>query len=214
MTKKAHFDAWDTEHKHVRWTEARDIPQIKSRLSQRSKILDVGCGKGRYCLPLANSHDMHGMDVSLTALRILKKKAATRELMLSLLHSSATHIPFKGNSFDAVLCTGVLQHLLEHERFETADEIRRILKPGGLLFAEVFGREDFRYGGTKAEPHTFARKNGILYHYFSKKELEELFPGFEFIEFKEEKLDKNFRGKKYSRHSISFVAVKLLKRKY
>ncbi|MDK2893000.1 MAG: hypothetical protein PWQ49_1392 [Methanohalophilus sp.] len=138
----------------------------------------------------------------------LEKKAEDRNISLPLFHSSATHIPFRDESFDAVLCTGVLQHLLENERKETADEITRVLKPEGILFLEAFGRDDFRYGGDEIEPHTFARKNGIIYHYFTKDELKELFWSFEYIDFKEEKKEKIFHGKRYSRHSIFFVAMK------
>lgn len=209
MTKKPHFDAWEDEHRHVRWTEARDLPEIKSRLQNHSKILDVGCGKGRYCIPLSKNYDVYGTDISITALRDLREKAASRGFLLPLLHSSATHIPFKDNSFDVIICTGVLQHILENERREAANEIKRTLRPGGLLFFEAFGRGDFRYGGDAVEPHTFSRKNGIIYHYFTKEELGRLFSDFEFIKFKEEKREKNFHGKKYSRHSISFVARKI-----
>lgn len=209
MIKKPHFDAWEEEHRHVRWTEARNLPEIKSLLQDNSKILDVGCGKGRYCLPLSKNYDLFGTDISITALRKLWEKAAGRNISLPLFHSSATHIPFKDESFDAVLCTGVLQHLLENERREAANEIARVLKTGGSLFFEAFGRDDFRYGGDEVEPHTFARKNGIIYHYFTKEEIKVLFSSFEFIEIKEEKREKNFHGKKYSRHSISFVAGKL-----
>ncbi|MBP2030601.1 ubiquinone/menaquinone biosynthesis C-methylase UbiE [Methanohalophilus levihalophilus] len=210
MTKKPHFDAWEEEHRHVRWTEARNLPEIKSFLRDNSKILDVGCGKGRYCLPLSKDHELYGTDISIEALRNLRKKSEGRDISLPLFHSSATHIPFKDNSFNAAICTGVLQHLLENERTEAAGEISRILKPEGILFFEAFGRGDFRYGGEEVEPHTFSRKNCIIYHYFTKEELKELFSGFEFIDLKEEKREKNFHGNKYSRHSISFVARKLV----
>ncbi len=209
MIKKPHFDAWEEEHRHVRWTGARNLPEIKSYLRDNSKILDVGCGKGRYCLPLSKDYELYGTDISITALRSFREKAESRDLLLPLFHSSATHIPFKNRFFDAAICTGVLQHLLENERREAASEITRTLKPGGLLFFEAFGIDDFRYGGEEVELHTFARKNGIIYHYFTKEELEELFSDFEFIDIKEKKREKNFHGKKYSRHSISFVARKI-----
>lgn len=39
------------------------------------------------------------------------------------------------NTFDCVVCTEVLEHTLQP--FHAADEIRRILKPGGLVFVSV-----------------------------------------------------------------------------
>jgi ubiquinone/menaquinone biosynthesis C-methylase UbiE len=200
MTQHPHFEAWENEHRHVRWTEARDIPAIRSRLPEHSTILDLGCGKGRYSLPLAREHELYAVDIARTALESLRDKT-----VLHILHASATCLPFRDGCFDAVICTGVLQHLLEQERRDAAGETERVLRPGGLLFFEAFGREDFRYGGEETEPHTFVRGSGIIYHYFTLEELRDLFPGFEFVDVGETKREKLFHGKRYIRHSISFV---------
>ena len=44
-------------------------------------------------------------------------------------------LPFKDSSFDAVVTTAVLEHVIYPER--VAAEITRVLKPGGLLYSEL-----------------------------------------------------------------------------
>ena len=60
----------------------------------------------------------------------------------------AHDLPFENNSFDGVVVQGVLQYLLEPSR--CVHEVKRVLKPGGLVYAEsafmqqvVHGRYDF-----------------------------------------------------------------------
>jgi SAM-dependent methyltransferase len=62
--------------------------------------------------------------------------------------SDAHDIPFASAVFDAVVVQAVLQYLVEPAR--SVDEIHRVLKPGGLVYAEsafmqqvVLGRYDF-----------------------------------------------------------------------
>jgi SAM-dependent methyltransferase len=52
----------------------------------------------------------------------------TRMLVADLLD-----LPFEDGSFDAVVAQGVLEHVIDPHR--AADEIHRVLKPGGLVFS-------------------------------------------------------------------------------
>ena len=83
-------------------------------------------------------------------------------------------LPFKPQSFDGILCYGVLQHLFSGERKSAVKEFNRVLRKGGFVFFEAFGCEDMRCGGEPSIPfeeRTFARQNGIIYHYFTKGEV-------------------------------------------
>ncbi|MEM2990701.1 MAG: class I SAM-dependent methyltransferase, partial [Halobacteria archaeon] len=71
----------------------------------------------------------------------------------------------------------------------------------------VLGREDMRYGkGEMVEKDTFQRKSGIIYHYFSSHELRELLRAFEIIKIEDKKIEKTFKGEKYTRHFIFAIA--------
>jgi ubiquinone/menaquinone biosynthesis C-methylase UbiE len=117
-------------------------------------------------------------------------------------------LPFKDGIFDAVVCYDVLQHLLEPERLRASGEIRRVLAPGGIAFIEAFGRGDMRYGGTEVEPHTFRRETGIIYHYFSEEEMEQLLSGFAGVTVKSTVTHRTFRGRDYERHRVFASGLK------
>lgn len=203
---KSHFFAWDKEYKHVTWGGPRPISMLEGLISPPSRVLDLGCGNGRYLLPLSRKYDSVGTDVSVTAVYKARSYISKNNTQAECLVSSITSIPFSDNSFDAVLCLGVIQHLLEDERKLAINEIKKVMKNGAFLFIEVFGTEDMRYGGDEIEKNTFLRKNGIIYHYFTEYELAPLLAGFDIIEMKDIVSEKMFHGKPHRRHQIRAIA--------
>ncbi len=194
--------AWEQEHIKSNWRGPFSIQSILKYLDRDKYILDAGCGKGRYLLPLARrGYKVIGCDFALSALRELKPRG------LEIAACEISKLPFKTSIFQAVLCYGVLQHLLERRRKLAVGEMRRVMRPGAKLFLEVLGREDMRYGkGEEIEKDTFQRKSGILCHYFSSQELRELLQPFEIIKLEDRKIEKTFKGEKYTRHFIFAIA--------
>lgn len=209
-SSKSHFFAWDEEYKHVTWGGPRSISMLEGLIAPSSRVLDIGCGNGRFLLPLSRKYESVGTDVSATAVSrarsYISKSNSKENLQAECLVSSITSLPFLDSSFDAVLCLGVVQHLLEEERKVAISEIRRVMKSRAILVIEVFGTEDMRYGGDEIERNTFRRKSGIIYHYFTKEELSSLLCGFEVIEMKDIISEKIFSGKPHRRHHIRAIA--------
>ncbi len=83
------------------------------------KCLEVGCGRGVFqdLVP-----DYTGIDYSTTVGADLHKPFVA---------CSATNMPFADDTFDAIWSYAVLEHVPEPEL--ALAEIRRVLKPGGLL---------------------------------------------------------------------------------
>jgi SAM-dependent methyltransferase len=87
-------------------------------------VLDVGCGAKPY-LPLVVDHAQgyRGLD------------------LVPRLHvddvGAATALPYPHASFDLVLCTQLLEHVLEPE--QVVREIARVLVPGGLALVSTHG---------------------------------------------------------------------------
>lgn len=205
LIEKEHIFAWEKEYRHLQWGCAGSISHITERLPKESRVLDVGCGCGRHLLPLSSSYSTTGIDISFTALTRAKDYLEKQNRKADYATASLTHLPLKGETFDAVICLGVLQHLTEPGRYTAVSEIKRILKSNGLVFLEVFGSQDMRFGGEEVEERTFVRQHGILYHYFTLEEVRTLFTGFEFLELKDNIMERNYMGKKHMRHMISAV---------
>ncbi len=202
-----HIRAWNKESKS--WKGGHYSLGLLGSC-KKGRLLDAGCGSGKYALPLRmRGFDVVALDVSLDALKIAGERGSNRKLDIGLLAGNVYQLPFSDCSFDIIWCYGVLQHLLLKERELAISEFRRILNDRGLLFIEVLGKEDMRYGGDEVEHDTFVRKNGIIYHYFNKRELEDLLNSKNFsCDITESRNEKRFYGKSYTRHMISALSKK------
>ena len=201
-----HIKAWNKEYKS--WKGGHYSLGVLEPYCKKGRLLDAGCGGGKYTLPLRmRGFDVVAVDVSLNALKMTGERSASLDLDIGLLAANIYQMPFAGESFDIIWCYGVLQHLLLKERESAISEFGRLLRKDGLLFIEVMGHGDMRYGGREVEPDTFSRKNGIIYHYFNKTELEELLFGFS-SRISESRKEKKFNGERYTRHMISAIAKK------
>ncbi len=98
-----------------------------------ASVLDVGCGANlAYDLPLvAAGKRVIGVDFALNFLRLTPSDRHG----IHLAQADALRLPFRGSSFDAVICSETVEHI-EDDR-GAIREIARILKPAGLLFFTV-----------------------------------------------------------------------------
>ncbi len=203
----SHLKAWNTEHLRGIWKGPYSLDFFDRYVTPPARILDAGCGVGRYTIPLAmREYEVMGVDISSFAITELDNVRLRRNMKMGLAAADVCHLPFRDNTFDAVVAFGVLQHLLEEERRAVPLEFARVLVPGGTLIIEVLGREDMRMGGREVEPTTFLRSTGSVYHYFDPDEIKDIFSGLDIIDIKENKVIKNIAGKDHMRHMISVAA--------
>jgi ubiquinone/menaquinone biosynthesis C-methylase UbiE/uncharacterized protein YbaR (Trm112 family) len=109
-------------HNHIGETRATlavlgDLPP--------GRLLDCGCGNGRFFQHYPAHVTPVGFDASLNLLRICKKKGRATRLVCGEME----HLPFKDGVFDRAVSVRVIQHLKEQELAVT--EIARVLRPGG-----------------------------------------------------------------------------------
>ncbi len=105
-------------------------------LPARGTVLDVGCGSGqsmRWALALLGPEwKAVGLDVAMDGVR------AARAAGLNVLHASALTIPLPTASVDLIITFDVLQHVpLDGGDVVALREMRRVLKPGGVLFVRT-----------------------------------------------------------------------------
>jgi len=103
-----------------------------SRIRPDAVCLDVGCGDGQTAGIWLREHGRSyvGVDISESGV------AAARALGLDArVIPDATSLPFENDSFDAIVCVEVLEHLFAPAL--TSAEMLRVLKPNGVLVATV-----------------------------------------------------------------------------
>ena len=100
-------------------------------LPPKARVLDAGCGTGhnsRYALFLRPDLKITGLDIEPSYKEDVPKE-------ITFVSGDINRLRFKNESFDAVLCFHLIEHLPDPRK--AASELRRVLKTGGLLFAEA-----------------------------------------------------------------------------
>ncbi|MEL6830817.1 MAG: class I SAM-dependent methyltransferase [Pseudomonadota bacterium] len=113
-------------------------------LSEGDWVLDLGCGEGRHVhgLHLLGTVNAVGADLDQNSLKIaeqglafLPRPESEPSLITSFQRVDALRLPYETDTFDAVICSEVLEHIGPYS--EVLSEIRRILKPTGKLCVTV-----------------------------------------------------------------------------
>lgn len=101
---------------------------LKKKKEKNSKLLEIGCGDGRF-LQYAQKHFVcTGIDISDYGVKEAKKKADKSVIM----NLSAYNLDkFNDNQFDIVACFDVIEHLLDIEN--VFKEVFRVLKKDGIF---------------------------------------------------------------------------------
>ncbi len=90
------------------------------------RILDLGCGKGRFARALqALGAQVVGLDLSAAML--------AEATGLPRVRATARRLPFCAGTFDAIIAIEVFEHLDPRSRELVGDEARRVLRRGGSL---------------------------------------------------------------------------------
>jgi len=119
-------------------TNVKIINSIYSRLDQKSRILDIGCGAGDFLNRLKSEKgcQVHGVDISEAAV-----EAAKNSFGLDIFKGTITEAPFEDASFDVLTAWWYLEHVPDPQ--STAAKVSSLLKPNGNCIIGVPNFESF-----------------------------------------------------------------------
>ncbi len=139
-----HEEGWDAE-----WAQYRgdDIPALVEYfrgdvvlgdafarwLAPGGRVLEAGCGFGYWVSILAErGYRAYGLDYSQVALRTGRERLRDVDLLLG----NILRMPFPEGAFDGIVSLGVVEHF-EEGPDAALRELRRVLRPGGMLLLAV-----------------------------------------------------------------------------
>jgi len=154
------------------WPEMRFL--FDEYLIPREKILDIGCGNGRFLEIFKEKKvDYFGVDSSERLIEIAKKRYPEKEFLplakgmpeAKGVHkfqvASALNLPFPDNYFDKVYSIAILHHIPSEEfRFQFLKEARRVLNQEGLLILTVWNLWQRKTAWKLLFKHTFLKIAG------------------------------------------------------
>ncbi|MDX8349361.1 bifunctional 2-polyprenyl-6-hydroxyphenol methylase/3-demethylubiquinol 3-O-methyltransferase UbiG [Cognatiyoonia sp. IB215446] len=115
----------------------RDLTRPKPL--QGLRILDIGCGGGLLCEPMARlGATIVGADAAEGNIEVAKIHAAQSGLDIDYRHTTAEALAEAGEVFDAVLNMEVIEHVADPQAFLTA--CQTLLKPGGIHICSTINR--------------------------------------------------------------------------
>jgi SAM-dependent methyltransferase len=104
---------------------------VRKYTPKSGAVLDAGCGIGGLLLRLSGRFRLVGLDLSADYVNIASERLPEGEFM----EGRIEQMPFEDSSFDTVVTTDVLEHVLHLD--DALRELLRVLKPGGHLIARV-----------------------------------------------------------------------------
>jgi SAM-dependent methyltransferase len=122
---------FDALHQRFKRELAPDDPRLLGIVANLRplagrRVLDLGCGKGRFARALGElGAQVTGLDLSAAML--------AEAIDLDRVRASARRLPFGPASFDRIVAVEVFEHLAPRAVDQVCDEVRRVLRPGGTF---------------------------------------------------------------------------------
>ncbi len=139
----------------------------------------MGNGKTLKGILNQNPKGVTAIDFSQEAINIVNSNNSFKKVRF--IKSDVRELPFKDKSFDIVFVYFTLNNLLRKDRPIAVKEIYRVLNKTGKVLFQDFAEGDFRESNNNpklVEKNTIMNKKGLICHFFTKKELSNLFKDF------------------------------------
>lgn len=133
------FERTTLTEESVRLLKNRLPESLIKESIRNARVLDMGCGSGRYSIALATlgAKEVTGIDYQGKAFSAAEKYCEKNTIPVTFREANVLDLPFEDESFDFVLCNGVLHHTSSIE--QGVNELYRVLKKDRKAFLYIYG---------------------------------------------------------------------------
>lgn len=160
--------------------------------SCQTPIIDLGCGSGNDTLYLIErGKRVISCDYAQSAIQNVHKNFP--EVEKAVCFDMTKGLPFENDFAEIIICDLSLHYFTEQTTFAILDEIRRVLRPNGLLLFRVNSVRDVNHGageGMEIEPHLYETADGRYKRFFDFGDFEKFFGNWNQVYLREELMDR------------------------
>ncbi len=186
MDYQGHKEHYQTAYQNGAdiWThlpvKMRGAKKLVEKIPPGGAVLDVGSGRGLIAKNLAEmDFKVTGIDFESEIVRKASEEINNWGLegKLQFIETDVFHMPFLDSSFDGICDFGLLENLHKADWSAYANEINRVLKPGGFYLNVSFSRKtkNFLDFSPINSPDGELEMHNVHYHFFEKEEMEDIF---------------------------------------
>lgn len=187
--QNVHWEKTYHEHPEMFGEEPSEPAKKAAELFRKEgmiKILELGAGQGRDTLFFArNGFHVYALDYSETGVETTREKALAQgfsHAITAMRHDVRQPLPFDDGSFDVCYSHMLFCMALTTDELEfLSQEVRRVLKPGGLCTYTARHTGDPHYGTGIHWGEDMYEVGGFVVHFFSRDKVERLAKGYELI---------------------------------
>jgi ubiquinone/menaquinone biosynthesis C-methylase UbiE len=114
---------------HIVWWQAKLVAE--GHLGPRKRLLDLGCGTGRWTIPLVKRTGCEAVGLDSSREMLQKAREKDSEGLVEWIEGDVERLRFEPNSFDCALMVLMMHHLEDH--LATFQGVHRALRPGGVF---------------------------------------------------------------------------------
>lgn len=179
------------------------------------EVLDCGAGG---CLPPLSlfyeyGYKTHGIEFSADQLKQAEKYAGERNQQLSIELGDMRKLKFKDETFSYVYSYNSVFHMTKADVLKSVDEMKRVLKPGGLLFVNFLTTKDFRCGsGETLGENQYNQMDDdipVIHSYFEEGEPDRYFEDMKVLYKESRVLERIFEGEKIRQGFVDYILKKI-----
>jgi ubiquinone/menaquinone biosynthesis C-methylase UbiE len=177
-------------------------------------VLD--CGAGGDCPPLSlfseYGYETHGIEFNSKQLEEANRYASKKSQNLNIEQGDMRKLNFENESFSFVYSYNSVFHMTKADVLKSINEMKRVLKPNGLLFVNFLTTKDHRCGtGVAIGENQYEQMDDdipVIHSYFEEDEPEKYFENMKILYKESRVLERIYKGKKIRQGFVDYIVKK------
>jgi len=177
------------------------------------EILDCGAGGQMPPLSLFNMHGYKTSGIDFDPQQVKKANAygLKNNQSLNVIVGDMTCLPYEDHSFDFVYSYNSIFHMKKDQIQIAISEMKRVLKPNGLMFVNFLSVDDFRCGeGPHLGDNQYEQMDDepVIHSYFDFDEAELYFSDMTFVIKERRIIERIYEGSRIKQGFIDYILRK------